>query len=115
VLALYGEFSDVKTLFKRMTIAYFMYLLLSSTIHPWYILPFLMLSIYTNYLFPLVWSFTVFLSYTFYSHGNNASSNELILWLEYLPVLAVFGYELYVDGMRDRWFTLDQSRFGTGS
>lgn len=114
VLALYGEFSDVKTLFKRMTIAYFMYLLLSSTIHPWYILPLLMLSMYTNYLFPLVWSFTVFLSYTFYSYGNTASSNELLLWLEYLPVLAVFGYELYVGGLRDRWTYSAQSRFGTG-
>jgi hypothetical protein len=115
VLALYGEFSDVKTLFKRMTIAYFIYLLLSSTIHPWYILPLLMLSIYTNYLFPLVWSFTVFLSYTFYTHGNSASSNELTLWLEYLPVLLVFGYELYVGGMRNRLIYSTQSRFGTGS
>jgi alpha-1,6-mannosyltransferase len=115
VLALYGEFSDQKTLFKRMTIAYFTYLLLSSTLHPWYILPLLMLSIYTNYLFPLVWSFTVFLSYTFYFQGNNASSNELILWLEYLPVLLVFGYELYAGGIRDRWMYSGQSRFGTGS
>jgi alpha-1,6-mannosyltransferase len=115
VLALYGEFSDVKTLFKRMTIAYFIYLILSSTIHPWYILPLLMLSMYTNYLFPLVWTFTVFLSYTFYSKGNNASSNELILWLEYLPVLLVLGYELYVGGIRDRWIYPVQSRFGTGS
>ena len=115
VLALYGEFNDAKTLFKRMTIAYFIYLLLSSTIHPWYILPLLMLSMYTNYLFPLVWSFTVFLSYTFYSKGNTASSNELLLWVEYLPVLLVFGYELYVGGVRDRWIYSAQSRFGTGS
>jgi hypothetical protein len=115
VLALYGEFKTLEALFKRMTIAYFMYLLLSSTIHPWYILPLLMLSMYTNYMFPLVWSCTVFLSYTFYTNGNKASSNELILWLEYLPVLVVFGYEMIRGGVRHKVILENQSRVGTGS
>jgi hypothetical protein len=115
VLALYGEFKTLEALFKRMTIAYFMYLLLSSTIHPWYILPLLMLSMYTNYLFPLVWSCTVFLSYTFYTNGNSASSNDLILWLEYVPVLVVFVYEMIRGGVRHKVILENQSRVGTGS
>ncbi len=115
VLALYGEFKTPEALFKRMTIAYFIYLLLSSTLHPWYILPLLLLSMYTNYLFPLVWSCTVFLSYTFYTQGNSASSNELILWLEYLPILVVFGYEMIRGGLRNKATLENYSRVGTGS
>ena len=115
VLALYGEFKTPEALFKRMTIAYFIYLLLSSTLHPWYILPLLLLSMYTNYLFPLVWSCTVFLSYTFYTEGNSASSDVLILWVEYLPVIIVFSYEMIRGGLRNKLIFQNQSRVGTGS
>jgi hypothetical protein len=98
-----------------MTIAYFIYLLLSSTLHPWYILPLLFLSIFTTYLFPLLWSITVIISYAFYGEGNTASTDEMLLWIEYLPVLVVFGYEMLFGGLRNRLIFLNQSRFGTGS
>ncbi len=115
VLALYGQFNTPEALFKRMTIAYFIYLLLSSTIHPWYILPLLFLSTFTTYLFPLLWSLTVILSYSHYTEGNSASTNELSLWIEYLPVLVLFGYEMIYGGLRNKISLLNQSRFGTGS
>jgi hypothetical protein len=115
VFALYGEFKTSEALFKRMTIAYFIYLLLSSTLHPWYILPLLFLSIFTTYLFPLLWSLTVIISYAFYGEGNTASTDEMLLWIEYLPVLVVFGYEMFFGGLRNRLIFLNQSRFGTGS
>lgn len=115
VLALYGEFKSPEVLLKRMTIAYFIYLLLSSTLHPWYILPLLFLSIFTTYLFPLLWSLTVILSYAFYTRGNTASTNEILLWIEYFPVLGLFGYEMMYGGLRNKISLCNQSRFGTGS
>ena len=115
VLALYGEFKTTEALFKRMTIAYFIYLLLSSTLHPWYILPLLFLSMFTTYVFPLIWSITVMLSYAFYTEGNSASSDVLFLWIEYLPVIIVFGYEMIRGGLRNKLIFLNQSRVGTGS
>jgi hypothetical protein len=115
VFALYGEFKTPEALFKRMTIAYFIYLLLSSTLHPWYILSLLFLSIFTTYLFPLLWSLTVIISYAFYGEGNTASTNEILLWIEYLPVLVLFGFEMVFGGLRNKTSLLNQSRFGTGS
>lgn len=115
VFALYGEFKRPEALFKRMTIAYFIYLLLSSTLHPWYILPLLFLSIFTTYLFPLLWSLTVIISYAFYGEGNTASTNEILLCIEYLPVLVLFGFEMVFGGLRNKISLFNQSRFGTGS
>jgi alpha-1,6-mannosyltransferase len=115
VLAFYGEIKTTQALFKRMTIAYFMYLILSSTLHPWYILPLLFLSMFTSYIFPIIWSVTVMLSYAFYTKENSASSDILILWIEYLPVLVVFGFELINGGLRNKIGIFNQSRVGTGS
>lgn len=87
-----------KMLFTRLSIAFFIYLLLSSTVHPWYILPLLFLTILTNYAFGIVWSFTAILSYSFYQEGNIATTNWLI-FLEYIPVLVLFMYEMKNGGL----------------
>jgi hypothetical protein len=42
------------------------YLLLSTTVHPWYVLPLIPLGLLAGYIFPLVWSGAVFLSYAWY-------------------------------------------------
>ena len=92
-------------LFSKMTIAYFIYLLSCTTLHPWYILPALFLSVFTNYSFLLLWSFTVFLSYSLYSSGNIATTNWL-LGIEYVPVLILFVYEMAKGGLFQRIKTL---------
>lgn len=95
-LALYGQINDWQKLFKRMTLAFFAYLLLSSTLHPWYILPLLALSIFTDYRFTVVWSFAVFFSYIFYSYNDSSEYwVRFVVNMEYLLVIGYFIYELF--------------------
>ena len=71
------------------------YLFTSTTIHPWYVAMLLLLSVFTNYRFPLVWSFTIILSYSFYN--NEAYNNNYgLIALEYSLVFGVMIWELYV-------------------
>jgi alpha-1,6-mannosyltransferase len=69
------------------------YFFFSTTIHPWYVITLLLLGIYTKKLFPIIWSFTVFFSYSAYSNDSFA---ENYLWLiaEYLPVYYLFYLEI---------------------
>lgn len=71
----------------------FIYLAFSSIIHPWYITPIVAFSLFSKYRFPLVWSFTIFLSYS----GYRVDGFEEQLWVlltEYLLVYGVMIYEL---------------------
>jgi hypothetical protein len=70
------------------------YFFLSTTIHPWYILFPLALSIFTKYKFPVIWSFLVFLSYYAYK-GGNFHENLLVVGLEYGILLLAIAIEMY--------------------
>ena len=94
ILALYGQMTDWKKLFKRMTLAFFIYLALSSNVHPWYILPLLALSIFTNYSFPLFGSFLIFFSYGFYAFNGDSIIREVLRNIEYIALLLLFIYEM---------------------
>jgi alpha-1,6-mannosyltransferase len=70
------------------------YYLLSTTVHPWYIATPLLLSVFTKYRFPLVWSLVVMLSYSAYGI-NGFSENLCLLALEYLIVIGYFIWEVF--------------------
>ncbi len=92
---------DWKKLFKRITIAFFVYLILSSTLHPWYVLPLLAFSLFTNYAFPLAWSFVIFFSYVFYQFTDNTVWEvRLVSTIEYVLVVGVFLWEMVKGGVR---------------
>ena len=94
-LSLYGDNFNWKTLFKRITLGFFAYLLLSSTLHPWYILPLLSFSLFTNYSFPILWSFLIFFSYIFYLHNDSSLQQvRIVTNIEYSLVIGLFIYEL---------------------
>lgn len=67
------------------------YFLLSTTIHPWYVATPLLLSVFTKYRFPLVWSATVMLSYIAY----NDTGVEENFWLIALEYIAVIGFAIW--------------------
>lgn len=78
---------------ESMLLSMCFYFFLSTTVHPWYIITPLALSIFTKYRFPLVWTFTVILSY--YTYSNIAfKESPLILVLEYVIVFGVLFWEL---------------------
>ena len=66
------------------------YLLLSTTVHPWYVINLVLLSVFTNYKYVIIWSFTVFLSYFAYSN-NLFKENLVLIFIEYF---IVFGFML---------------------
>jgi len=81
----------------------FLHLLFSTTVHPWYIAPLVMLSVFQPLRFALVWSGVVFLSYA----GYTATGYHESLWLvglEYAVVLSYLGWELWRSRQIWRWF-----------
>jgi len=75
------------------------YYFMSTTVHPWYIATLLILSIFTKYKFPLVWSFVIILSYLAYLNINkeNKSENLWIIASEYVIVYGIFIYEVFIN------------------
>jgi alpha-1,6-mannosyltransferase len=74
--------------------------LLSTTVHPWYVATPLLLSVFTKYKFPLVWSFMVFLSYAAYS-DEGFSENLALVAIEYSAVIAVALWEFFQNKKQD--------------
>ncbi|MDB4183165.1 mannosyltransferase, partial [Flavobacteriaceae bacterium] len=70
------------------------YYFISTTVHPWYIISLLLLSIFTNYKFVRIWSYTLIFSYFAYNQSS-VNENGLILCLEYIPVLSVLAWEFF--------------------
>ncbi len=70
------------------------YYFLSTTVHPWYIAVPLSLCVFTNYRFPIVWSFAIIFSYTAYIHPD-FKENLWMVGLEYLLVFSILIWEIY--------------------
>ncbi|WP_438710976.1 mannosyltransferase [Aquimarina muelleri] len=70
------------------------YYFLSTTVHPWYIAVPLSLCIFTNYKFPVAWSFVIIFSYTAYM-SLGFKENLWMVGIEYLIVFGVFILEIY--------------------
>ncbi|WP_055447692.1 mannosyltransferase [Lacinutrix mariniflava] len=99
-LSLYRKKTDVKKLIIAMLFSFTIYLFLSTTVHPWYIATILSLSVFTNYKFPLVWSFIVIISYLAYANAAN-TENLWIIGLEYLVVFSVFIWEVFIKNKKE--------------
>ncbi|WP_203255916.1 mannosyltransferase [Hyunsoonleella ulvae] len=94
-------FRKNKTIVELITAMLFVlsfYYFTSTTVHPWYIATLLILSVFTKYKFPLIWSFVIILSYLAYINLNKAdkSENLWIITIEYLIVYGVFLYEIFI-------------------
>lgn len=74
----------------------FLYLLLSTTVHPWYIAVILLLSVFSNLKFPLVWSFAIIFSYSAYI-TEEYHENLNFVALEYLLVLGYLLFEILIQ------------------
>ena len=78
------------------------YFFLSTTVHPWYIVSLVAISVFTGYKFPIVWSVVVVLSY--YAYSNPLfRENALLLFAEYAIVYTCFLLEM-VNWHKDPFF-----------
>ena len=73
------------------------YYFTTTTLHPWYVATLLILSVFTKYRFPLVWSFVIILSYLAYININrqDKSENLWVIGLEYTIVYSVFIWDIF--------------------
>lgn len=69
------------------------YLLMTTTLHPWYITTLLMLSVFSKYRFAMVWSAMVFLTYAGYTTTGFQENLPLVAF-EYIVVIIFLLYEL---------------------
>ncbi len=75
------------------------YYFLSTTVHPWYIAIPLIISVFTQYRFVLVWSFVVMLSYSTY--GNDIfQENYWFILFEYIAIFGFLIFELFKSGFQ---------------
>lgn len=91
--AVYGGKFNFQTMMKRMMFGLLIYFLLSTTIHPWYILTLVGISIFTNYSFGIIWSFLIFLSYSAYGPYSEPTIRSFVN-LEYMILAAAILVEL---------------------
>lgn len=87
-ISFFKKNKSISQLIMALLFALSFYLFTSNTVHPWYIAMLLLLSIFTHYRFPLVWSFTIILSYSFYK--NETFINNY--WLVFIEYILVFGF-----------------------
>ncbi len=95
----FGKRPSLPTLFM---FALGIYFLLSTTVHPWYIITVLGLSVFTGYKSPLVWSYLIFLTYLGYSI-NGFDLPNWVLFVEYGVVIGLFLIELSKETGLIQW------------
>jgi hypothetical protein len=93
-------------LVTNMLLALSFYFFLSTTVHPWYIITPLALSLFTSYRFPVIWSFTVMFSYYAYSNPS-FKENRWLLLAEYSVVFFSLIWEL---SGRELFFSTNKSQ-----
>ena len=94
-IAFFRKNDTIPKLTTSILLAFTGYLLLSTTVHPWYISTLVILCVFTNYRFPLVWSMVIILSYLAYSNSDHSES-FWVIGLEYLIVFSVFIWEVVI-------------------
>src|SRR5690554_2548814 len=93
VISFFRRNMNLKHLIQSMLFAVSIYLMLSTTVHPWYITTPLILSVFTNYKFPLVWSLMIFLSYSAYGK-EGVNENLLLVAIEYITIISIALWEI---------------------
>ena len=92
-LAFFRKNKSIPELITAMLFGLSFYFFTSTTVHPWYVSTLLILSVFTKYRFPLVWSLVVMLTYQTYSHPD-FKENYWLLLIEYGIVYGFLIYEL---------------------
>jgi len=70
------------------------YLLLATTVHPWYVTPLLAISTFTHYRFAYLWSFLIFFTYVNYQ-VSSYQENLWVVMAEYLTLLSFITWEIF--------------------
>ena len=81
-------------------LAFSIYCLFATTMHPWYITPLIMLSVFSGYRYPIVWSLLIYFTYITYI-DTTYPENYFVVVMEYVIVIGYFLYEFFGPGRRE--------------
>lgn len=101
LLAAREKDSSWKHFFAMMQWSLTMYLLLATTVHPWYITTLVLCSVITGYRYPLVWSLFIAFSYATYQTIPYRENLWLVL-VEYAAVIGTIVYELHLHLLKSK-------------
>jgi hypothetical protein len=93
ILALLKSYRSDLDVVVGILFALLIYYGLATTVHPWYVSFLLILSVFTNYKFPLVWSLLVMLSYSAYG-AEGVVQNPILLTAEYVLLYSIALFEI---------------------
>ena len=91
IITLFRKNKSPQQLITALLLGISFYYFTTTTMHPWYLATLVILSVFTNYRFPIVWSVVIVLSYQAYA---NIPWKEN-LWLIALEYLVVYGFLLW--------------------
>lgn len=86
---------DFKSLMVSLLFCISFYFFTATTVHPWYIATVLILGVFTNYKFPVLWSFVIMLSYMAY-FNNDTRENLWVLIIQYGCLYCLFIWEVFI-------------------
>ncbi|NVJ47172.1 MAG: hypothetical protein HWE07_08580 [Cytophagia bacterium] len=98
-IMIYSLVSRKKTDWPRQMVwVWLLYLLFATTVHPWYVIPLLAVSVFSIVRFPFIWSYLIFLTYINYSGGEYQDRIDVVM-IEYgvlvlMILLEIFGVRL---------------------
>ncbi|ARN78704.1 hypothetical protein BST97_12270 [Nonlabens spongiae] len=108
LMALVRKNQYPEILLESIVFSFFTYLLLSTTVHPWYLTIPLLFSIFTRFRFMVLWSLLVFLSYFAYSQ-DDFKENMWLIAVQYLSVVSYLVYEFYFSSQKKSFKPLPSS------
>ena len=79
---------------RQMVWVFLLYLLFATTVHPWYVIPMLAMSVFSTKRFPVFWSALIFLTYINYMGGTYTDRIDVVL-IEYGLLLVFLLFDLF--------------------
>lgn len=107
---LYALIGKKRRLPEQMMWVWTLYLLFATTVHPWYVIPLLALSVFSLKQYPYLWSVLVFFTYVNYQAGGYVERLEVVA-IEYIVVLGVALYEAFGKSVRSPFFKQNDQPF----
>ena len=86
--AIKNKNTDLNELPQQWLFAITLYLFCTTTVHPWYVALPIVLCLFTNFRYPILWSAVIFLTYINYSYAEYFEN----IWVVTVEYFAVFGY-----------------------